>query len=300
MHFRVSPQTSLDEKEERKMPSIGYRILAASAVGLAAPAVTQCCPAIEDSCFPFYRWNALDRSVFVTFLMLALYLIPAAVRRLFTLRSAEKHSCLLRPSLDAVLDRFNFEEALAVCKRHTLSPVAAVAAGMLEELKAARKPCWLELERIKQAGRRAASIEIAKLERKLDGLKTAAVLVLLLGFLCAAWDMGNALDFLRFVEWAGLSAISGYVSHALWSVSAASALSMLAYGFDRYLLKKIRSISLQIEQVQIDVLWAYVAPRKRLLADSKEMHSRTKQADPEYLPESWMRAGDDQVAHIPT
>ena len=146
-----------------------------------------------------------------------------------------------------VLKRDNVVEALAICDA-TPGPVARLV-----------KVAILNRERgryaVQEALEDAGAWEVPRLEQKLNMLATIAQIAPLMGLL------GTVLGFMkmfRVIDDAGLSAhvheLSGGIWQALICTAAGLAVAIPAYAGYNYLVGRINSIVLDMEQVSTEIL----------------------------------------------
>jgi biopolymer transport protein ExbB len=146
-----------------------------------------------------------------------------------------------------VLKRDNIVEAVAICDA-TPGPVARLVKLAILNRERGR-------EGVREALEDAGFLEVPRLEEKLNVLATIAQIAPLLGLL------GTVLGFVqtfRQIEAAGLLAHVGQLSGGVWEAlictAAGLALAIPAYAGYNYLVGRVNSIVLDMEQVSTEVL----------------------------------------------
>lgn len=146
-----------------------------------------------------------------------------------------------------VLKRDNVVEALAICDA-TPGPVARLVKVAILNREKGR-------EGVREALEDAGSLEVPRLEERLNLLATIAQIAPLMGLL------GTVLGFIKIfqaIEDAGLSAHVGQLSGGIWTAlictAGGLAVSIPSYAGYNYLVGRVNAIVLDMEQVSTEVL----------------------------------------------
>jgi biopolymer transport protein ExbB len=152
-----------------------------------------------------------------------------------------------------VLKRDNIVEALAICDA-TPGPVPRLVKIAILNRERGR-------EAVREALEDAGAWEVPRLEQKLNLLATIAQIAPLLGLL------GTVLGFMkvfRVVQDEGLNAHVGMLSSGIWQAlictAAGLAVSIPAYAGYNYLVSRVNTIVLDMEQVSSEILNIVSAP----------------------------------------
>ena len=152
-----------------------------------------------------------------------------------------------------VLKRDNIVEALAICDA-TPGPVPRLVKTAILNRERGR-------EAVREALEDAASWEVPRLEEKLNLLATIAQIAPLLGLL------GTVLGFMTVfhaVQDAGLNAHVGLVAKGIWQAlictAAGLGVSIPTYAGYNYLVGRVNSIVLDMEQISSEILNIVSAP----------------------------------------
>ncbi|MGI8965001.1 MAG: MotA/TolQ/ExbB proton channel family protein [Limisphaerales bacterium] len=154
-----------------------------------------------------------------------------------------------------VLKRDNVVEALAICDA-TPGPVSRLVRVAILNRERGR-------EGVREALEDAGFLEVPRLEEKLNLLATIAQIAPLLGLL------GTALGFIqifRQVEAAGLQAHIGQLSKGVWQAlictAAGLAVAIPSYTGYNYLVSRVNSIVLDMEQISTEILNVVTDPNQ--------------------------------------
>ncbi len=152
-----------------------------------------------------------------------------------------------------VLKRDNIVEALAICDA-TPGPVPRLVKTAILNRERGR-------EAVREALEDAGSWEVPRLENKLNVLATVAQIAPLLGLL------GTVIGFMKFfdkLQSAGLNAnlniLSGGIREALVCTAAGLAVSIPCYAGYNYLVGRVNTIVLDMEQISSEILNAVSDP----------------------------------------
>jgi biopolymer transport protein ExbB len=169
------------------------------------------------------------------------------VERLLYYHRAQINSTEFLNGVRNVLKRDNIVEAVAICDA-TPGPVARLVKLAILNRDRGR-------EGVREALEDAGFLEVPRLEEKLNVLATIAQIAPLMGLL------GTVLGFIQTfakVEAAGLLAHVGQLSGGVWQAlictAAGLALAIPAYAGYNYLVGRVNSIVLDMEQVSTEVL----------------------------------------------
>ena len=169
------------------------------------------------------------------------------IERVLHCHRAQINSTEFLTGVRNVLKRHNVVEALSICDA-TPGPVARLVKTAILNRDCGR-------ERLREALEEAGSVEVPRLEEKLNLLATIAQLAPLLGLL------GTVLGFIQVfsgVEQAGLFAHVGQLSKGIWQAlictAAGLAVAIPAYAGYNYLVNRINDIVLDMERVAAEIV----------------------------------------------
>ncbi|MDB6130335.1 MAG: MotA/TolQ/ExbB proton channel family protein [Verrucomicrobiales bacterium] len=173
--------------------------------------------------------------------------VAVFVERFLHYHRAQINSTEFLNGVRNVLKRDNVVEALAICDA-TPGPVSRLVKIAVLNRDKGR-------EGVREILEDAGTLEVPRLEQKLNVLATVAQIAPLMGFL------GTVLGLMKVfhrMEDAGLQAHIGILSNGVWqaliSTAAGIALSIPCYAGYNFLVGRVNSIVLDMEQVSTDIL----------------------------------------------
>jgi biopolymer transport protein ExbB len=173
--------------------------------------------------------------------------IVTFVERLLHYHRAQINSTEFLNGVRNVLKRDNVVEAVAICDA-TPGPVARLVKVAVLNREKGR-------EAVREALEEAGFIEVPRLEQKLAFIATIAQIAPLMGLLGTVFGFFKIFGKLRE---AGLQAhigqLSGGISEALICTAAGLAVAIPAYAGYNYLVSRVNSIVLDMEQASTEIL----------------------------------------------
>jgi len=173
--------------------------------------------------------------------------IAVFIERLLFYHRAQINSTEFLNGVRNVLKRDNIVEAIAICDA-TPGPVARLVKIAVLNRDKGR-------EGIRAALEDAGFLEVPRLEAKLNLLATIAQIAPLIGLLGTVLGM---IDVFRSIEQLGLQAHVGLLSTGVWKALICSAsglaLAIPCYAGYNFLVSRVNSIVLDMEQVSTDIL----------------------------------------------
>lgn len=182
--------------------------------------------------------------------------VAVFVERLLHYHRAQINSSEFLTGVRNVLKRENVVEALAICDA-TPGPVARLVKVAILNRDKGR-------DGLREVLEDAGFLEVPRLEEKLNLLATIAQIAPLLGLL------GTALGFIKIfrqIEGSGLHAHVGQLSGGIWMAlictAAGLALSIPCYAGYNYLVARVNSIVLDMEQASTEIVNIVTEPAVR-------------------------------------
>jgi biopolymer transport protein ExbB len=173
--------------------------------------------------------------------------VAVFIERMLHYHRAQINSTEFLNGVRNVLKRDNVVEALAICDA-TPGPVPRLVKIAILNRERGR-------EGVREALEDAGFLEVPRLEEKLNLLATIAQIAPLLGLL------GTALGFIEIfgvIENAGLQAHVGQLSRGVWQAlictAAGLAVAIPSYAAYNYLVSRVNSIVLDMEQISTEIL----------------------------------------------
>jgi biopolymer transport protein ExbB len=173
--------------------------------------------------------------------------IAVFIERMLHYHRAQINSTEFLNGVRNVLKRDNVVEALAICDA-TPGPVPRLVKSAILNRDRGR-------EGVREALEDAGSLEVPRLEEKLNLLATIAQIAPLIGLL------GTAMGFIHIfgvIENSGLQAHVGQLSRGIWQAlictAAGLAVAIPSYAAYNYLVSRVNSIVLDMEQASTEIL----------------------------------------------
>lgn len=173
--------------------------------------------------------------------------------RLLLYHSEQINSTEFLNGVRNVLKRDNVVEAIAICDA-TPGPVARLVKVAILNRERGR-------EAVREALEDAGAWEVPRLEQKLNLLATIAQIAPLLGLLGTVFGF---MDVFRAVQDSGLNAHVGQLSEGVWKAlictAAGLAVAIPSYAGYNYLVGRVNTIVLDMEQISSEILNIVTAP----------------------------------------
>jgi biopolymer transport protein ExbB len=173
--------------------------------------------------------------------------VAVFIERMLHYHRAQINSTEFLNGVRNVLKRDNVVEALAICDA-TPGPVPRLVKSAILNRDRGR-------EGVREALEDAGSLEVPRLEEKLNLLATIAQIAPLIGLL------GTAMGFIHIfgvIENSGLQAHVGQLSRGVWQAlictAAGLAVAIPSYAAYNYLVSRVNSIVLDMEQASTEIL----------------------------------------------
>ena len=179
--------------------------------------------------------------------------IVVFVQRFLHYHRAQINSTEFLNGVRNVLKRDNVVEAISICDA-TPGPVARLVKVAILNRERGR-------EAVREALEDAGAWEVPRLEQKLNLLATIAQIAPLLGLLGTVLGF---MDVFKAVEDSGLNAHVGQLSGGIWQAlictAAGLAVAIPSYAGYNYLVGRVNTIVLDMEQVSSEILNIVTAP----------------------------------------
>ncbi|MDQ3472510.1 MAG: MotA/TolQ/ExbB proton channel family protein, partial [Acidobacteriota bacterium] len=158
-------------------------------------------------------------AVVVVLLIMSVYSIAIMVERYLTYSAAKKQSREFAPRVAQALKNDRIEEAINISDKHRKSHLAMVVSSGLQEFRAHEGSSDIsgnEIEASKRALQRAIAIKTAEFKRGLSGLATIGSTAPFVGLFGTVVGIINAFRGMKNAETAGIGAVAGGISEALF------------------------------------------------------------------------------------
>src|SRR4026209_3008883 len=180
-------------------------------------------------------------AVVIVLLIMSVYSIAIMVERYLTYSAAKKQSREFPPRVAQALKTDRIEEAINISDKHRKSHLAMVVSSGLQEFRAHEGASDIsgdEIEASKRALQRAIAIKTAEFKRGLSGLATIGSTAPFVGLFGTVFGIINAFRGMKNAESAGIAAVAGGISEALFTTALGLLVAVPAVWLFQYFTRK--------------------------------------------------------------
>lgn len=186
-------------------------------------------------------------AVFMSFVLICFILgLALAIERIIYLNMATTNTSKLVNNIEKALGKGGMNAAKEVC-RNTRGPVASIFYQGLDRSSGS-------YEEVAKAVEDYGSVEASKLERGLSWLSLFIALAPMLGFMGTVIGMIQAFDKIAEANTINASIVAGGIKVALITTVGGLIVAMILQIFYNYILSKIDSIVLDMEEASMDLV----------------------------------------------
>ena len=188
--------------------------------------------------------------VVVILLIMSVYSIAIMVERYLTYSSAKKQSREFAPRVAQALKNDRIEEAINISDKHRKSHLAMVVSSGLQEFRAHEQSSDIsgdEIEASKRALQRAIAIKTAEFKRGLSGLATIGSTAPFVGLFGTVVGIINAFRGMKNAETAGIGAVAGGISEALFTTALGLLVAVPAVWLFNYFTGKVDGFIVEMD-----------------------------------------------------
>jgi len=207
--------------------------------------------------------------VVVILLIMSVYSIAIMVERYLTYRAAKTQSRQFAPRVAQALKNDRIEEAINISDKHRKSHLAMVVNSGLQEFRAheggASDISGDEIEASKRALQRAIAIKTAEFRRGLSGLATIGSTAPFVGLFGTVFGIINAFQGMKNAESAGIAAVAGGISEALFTTALGLAVAVPAVWLFNYFTGKVDGFIVEMDNSASELIDYFLKNRTRQL-----------------------------------
>jgi len=186
-------------------------------------------------------------AMFMSFVLICLILgLALAIERIIYLNMATTNTSKLVDGIEKALGKGGLNAAKEVC-RNTRGPVASIFYQGLDRSSGS-------YEEVAKAVEDYGSVEASKLERGLSWISLFIALAPMLGFMGTVIGMISAFDKIAEANTINASIVAGGIKVALITTVGGLIVAMILQVFYNYILSKIDSIVLDMEEASMDLV----------------------------------------------
>jgi biopolymer transport protein ExbB/biopolymer transport protein TolQ len=207
--------------------------------------------------------------VVIILLIMSVYSIAIMVERYLTYRAAKTQSRQFAPRVAQALKNDRIEEAINISDKHRKSHLAMVVNSGLQEFRAheggTSDISGEEVEASKRALQRAIAIKTAEFRRGLSGLATIGSTAPFVGLFGTVFGIINAFQGMKNAESAGIAAVAGGISEALFTTALGLAVAVPAVWLFNYFTGKVDGFVVEMDNSASELIDYFLKNRTRQL-----------------------------------
>jgi biopolymer transport protein ExbB/biopolymer transport protein TolQ len=204
--------------------------------------------------------------------VMSVYAIAVAVERLLTFRAAKEQSRQFAPRVAQALKNDRIEEAISISDKHKKSHLAMVVSSGLQEFRAHEGNSDIsgeEIDASKRALQRAVAVKTAEFKRGLSGLATIGSTAPFVGLFGTVFGIINAFQGMKNAETAGISAVAGGISEALFTTAMGILVAVPAVWLFNYFTSKVQGFVVEMDNSASELVDYFIKQRTRQLPPTR-------------------------------
>jgi biopolymer transport protein ExbB/TolQ len=209
-------------------------------------------------------------AVVIVLLIMSVYSIAIMVERYLTYSAAKKQSREFAPRVAQALKNDRIEEAINISDKHRKSHLAMVVSSGLQEFRAheggnSADISGDEIEASKRALQRAIAIKTAEFKRGLSGLATIGSTAPFVGLFGTVFGIINAFRGMKNAESAGIAAVAGGISEALFTTALGLLVAVPAVWLFNYFTGKVDGFVVEMDNSASELVDYFIKNRTKQL-----------------------------------
>ncbi|HSL54922.1 MAG TPA: MotA/TolQ/ExbB proton channel family protein [Pyrinomonadaceae bacterium] len=212
--------------------------------------------------------GAVAIAVVICLLIMSVYSIAIMVERYLTYSSAKKQSREFAPRVAQALKNDRIEEAINISDKHRKSHLAMVVSSGLQEFRAHEASTDIsgdEIDASKRALQRAIAIKTAEFKRGLSGLATIGSTAPFVGLFGTVFGIINAFRGMKNAESAGIAAVAGGISEALFTTALGLLVAVPAVWLFNYFTGKVDGFVVEMDNSASELVDYFIKNRTKQL-----------------------------------
>jgi biopolymer transport protein ExbB/TolQ len=204
--------------------------------------------------------------VVIILLIMSIWSIAIMVERFLTYNAAKNQSREFAPKVAASLKNAKIDEAISLSEKYKKSHLAMVLNAGLQEFRAHQLSTEISGEVVdasKRALQRATAIKVAEFKRGLSGLATIGSTAPFVGLFGTVFGIINAFQGMRSAESAGISAVAGGISEALFTTAFGLLVAVPAVWLFNYFVSKVDNFVVEMDNSSAELIDYFLKQRNR-------------------------------------
>jgi len=206
--------------------------------------------------------GAVALAVVIVLLIMSVWSIAIMVERFLTYNAAKNQSREFAPKVAASLKNAKIEEAINLSEKYKKSHLAMVVNAGLKELASGDNSAEV-VESSKRALQRATAIKISEFKRGLSGLATIGSTAPFVGLFGTVFGIINAFQGMKSAESAGISAVAGGISEALFTTAFGLLVVVPAVWLFNYFTSKVENFVVEMDNSSAELIDYFLKQRRR-------------------------------------
>jgi biopolymer transport protein ExbB/TolQ len=207
-------------------------------------------------------WVAI--AVNILLLIMSIYSIAVMVERFLTYNAARNQSKEFAPKVAQSLKQARIDEAISISDKYKKSHLAMVVnAGLQEFQSQAGLVSGEEIDASKRALQRAEAIKIAEFRRGLSGLATIGSTAPFVGLFGTVVGIITAFQEMKNAESAGIAAIAGGISEALFTTAFGLLVAIPAVWAFNYFTNKVDNFQVEMDNSSAELIDYFLRHRNK-------------------------------------
>lgn len=196
--------------------------------------------------------------VVIILLIMSIFSIAVAVERYLTYNAARTQSREFAPKVAQALKNARIDEAISISDKYKKSHLAMVVNAGLQEFQSGDDS---DVDASKRALQRAEAIKVAEFRRGLSGLATIGSTAPFVGLFGTVIGIITAFQEMRNAESAGIAAIAGGISEALFTTAFGLLVAVPAVWFFNYFTNKVDNFTVEMDNSSAELIDFFVKRR---------------------------------------
>ena len=201
-------------------------------------------------------WLAIVVNIIL--LIMSIYSIAVAVERYLTYSAARTQSREFAPKVAQALKSARIDEAISISDKYKNSHLAMVVNAGLQEFQSGDDS---DVEASRRALQRAEAIKVAEFRRGLSGMATIGSTAPFVGLFGTVVGIITAFQEMRNAESAGIAAIAGGISEALFTTAFGLLVAIPAVWFFNYFTSKVDNFTVEMDNSSAELIDFFVKRR---------------------------------------
>jgi biopolymer transport protein ExbB/TolQ len=205
-----------------------------------------------DIC-PMGIWRSMGivvRIVLLIHVIMSMLTIGIGLGRYMNFSAARNQSHEFVPQVASLLRNLKFDEAINLSDRYRKSHLAMLVNAGLREYRTHQLSSNISgdmIDATKRSLQRATAIKVSEFKRGLSGLATIGSTAPFVGLFGTVSGLMNAFTEMRKAETAGISAVAGGISEALFTTACGLAVAVPTVWVFKYLTRRVDNFVVEME-----------------------------------------------------